>query len=297
MNTPTLTVFTPTYNRDRTLPRLYRSLCDQTNNDFSWLIIDDGSTDNTRKLVERWIDEDIIPITYIYQPNGGMHVAHNTALEHCVTELNTCIDSDDYLTSDAVEKILRCWREHGGRQYSGIIALDGLDADTVLGSRLPEGMRSARRIDLVQYHGMKGDKKLIFRTELRKLYPYPVFAGENYGPPSSKYIQLDKDYDMLLLNEIVCIVEYLPDGNSRNKLKQFRRFPKGFAYARNILMSSPVIIRKLRYRHAMHYVSASFFARDLHFLHKSSAKLLTVCAIIPGILLHLLIRWKTRSHA
>ena len=110
----TLTVFTPAYNRAHTLPRTYESLLRQDCKDFLWLIVDDGSTDNTAELVRDWQSRDSgFEIQYIYKENGGMHTAHNTAYENIDTELNTCIDSDDYMTDDAVEKIVNCWRKHG----------------------------------------------------------------------------------------------------------------------------------------------------------------------------------------
>ena len=109
----TLTIFTPAYNRARTLPRTYESLLRQTCKDFEWLVIDDGSTDGTRELVEDWIKEKKIPIRYIHQKNQGMHGAHNTAYRNISTELNTCIDSDDYMPDDAVEKIVRFWERYG----------------------------------------------------------------------------------------------------------------------------------------------------------------------------------------
>ena len=94
---PTLTVFTPAYNRAHTITRTYESLCRQTCKDFTWLVVDDGSTDGTRALIEQWIAAGVIDIRYIYQANQGMHGAHNTAYRNITTELNTCIDSDDYM--------------------------------------------------------------------------------------------------------------------------------------------------------------------------------------------------------
>ena len=102
----TLTVFTPTYNRAYLLPKLYRSLCDQTNKDFIWLIIDDGSIDNTEEIISQWIFEDKIDIKYHYKDNGGMHTGHNLAYKVIETELNVCIDSDDFMPDNAVELIL-----------------------------------------------------------------------------------------------------------------------------------------------------------------------------------------------
>jgi len=101
-----LTVFTPTYNRAYCLGQLYDSLVRQTNKDFVWLIVDDGSSDTTKEVVASWQKEDKIEIQYVYQENQGMHGAHNTAYKTIVTELNVCIDSDDYMPDDAIAKLL-----------------------------------------------------------------------------------------------------------------------------------------------------------------------------------------------
>lgn len=121
----TLTVFTPAYNRAHTIGRTYKSLCSQKCKDFVWLIVDDGSTDNTAELVKDWISKDNgFEIQYIYKENGGMHTAHNVAYRNIHTELNTCIDSDDALSENAVEKIINKWNQVKSRGYAGIIALD-----------------------------------------------------------------------------------------------------------------------------------------------------------------------------
>lgn len=124
---PILTIFTPAYNRAHTLPRTYESLCCQNCKDFIWLIVDDGSTDNTAELVQEWQERDNgFEIHYIYKENGGMHTAHNTAYANIHTELNICIDSDDMLAEGAVEKILNKWEEVKDKGYAGIV---GVDAD------------------------------------------------------------------------------------------------------------------------------------------------------------------------
>ena len=106
----TLTVFTPAYNRVHTLSRTYESLLQQDCKDFIWLIVDDGSSDNTAEVVQEWQKRDNgFEIQYIYKENGGMHTAHNTAYENIETELNVCIDSDDCLAVGAVRKIIEKW--------------------------------------------------------------------------------------------------------------------------------------------------------------------------------------------
>lgn len=120
----TLTVFTPTYNRAFCLDQLYNSLCRQTSDDFTWLVIDDGSTDNTEDLVKGWIADGKIEIRYHKKPNGGMHTGHNAAYRLIDTQLNTCIDSDDFMPDDAVAVIVETWKSRGSDKVAGIIGLD-----------------------------------------------------------------------------------------------------------------------------------------------------------------------------
>lgn len=109
---PLITIFTPAYNRAYSLHLCYESMLRQENKNFKWLIVDDGSTDNTKELVEEWIQKDNgFEIQYVYKKNGGMHTAHNTAYELIDTELNVCIDSDDYLADGAIEKIVNFGKE------------------------------------------------------------------------------------------------------------------------------------------------------------------------------------------
>ncbi|WP_047983974.1 glycosyltransferase family 2 protein [Ornithinibacillus californiensis] len=290
-----LTIFTPTYNRAYCLHRCYESLVSQTNQDFIWLIIDDGSTDNTKELVKRWLSEDKIDIVYHWQTNQGMHGAHNTAYELITTELNVCIDSDDYMPSDAVEKILSFWSKYGSDEVSGIIGLDANTQNKVIGTSLPVNLIRSTLFDLYAKHGVTGDKKLVYRTELTRKYPYPLFAGEKYVGLAYKYYLLDRDYEMLLLNEVLCCVEYQPDGSSLNMLKQYRTNPLGFSFYRTELMKLPFVSEIFKFRQAIHYVSSSLLSRNKRFVMESPSKVLTVLAIPLGFLLYAYISFKTRE--
>ena len=180
MADPVLTVFTPAFNRSHTLSRTYESLLRQTCKYFIWLIVDDGSTDGTKELVESWIREGNLEIKYVYQDNQGMHGAHNTAYRNIDTELNVCIDSDDYMPDDAVEKIIRCWTEKGAEKYAGIVGLDYDINGRLIGTDFPEGMTETTLSGFYESGG-KGDKKLVYRTDVISKYPeYPLFEGEKY---------------------------------------------------------------------------------------------------------------------
>lgn len=285
---PILTIFTPTYNRAFCLHLCYESLKHQTDRNFKWLIVDDGSTDNTRDLVESWIDEDIISIKYINQQNQGMHGAHNTAYENCDTLLNVCIDSDDYMTDNAVEKIVSFWKEYGEEKYSGIIAINITKEGNIIGTSLPLNKKDTT-LKGYYFNGGKGDKKLIYRTDIMKKYPsYPVLKEEKYFGLDYKYILADQEYTLLILNEAVCVVEYMQDGSSMNIINQFKKNPKGFATYRRLIMNySPTYKRK--FIENIHYVSSSIIAKNLKFLKESPCKLTTFLAIPFGTLLYLYI--------
>lgn len=292
---PILTIFTPTYNRAYTLHKCYNSLKSQTCKDFIWIIIDDGSTDNTKELVNKWIKEAVIKISYNYQKNQGMHGAHNTAYELIDTELNTCVDSDDYMPEDAIEKIVDFWQRNRRVDVAGIAALDVYNNGQVIGTKFPENLKSSTLFDLYYKHGIKGDKKLIYRTELTKEYPYPVYEGEKYLGLAYKYYKIDLKYELLLLNEVVCIVEYMEDGSSKNMLRQYRRNPKSFAFYRIENMKNPKGSLIYKFKECIHYVSSSFIAKNKRFLQETPCKFLTTLAIPFGFLLYSYIIKKTTN--
>lgn len=288
----TLTVFTPAYNRDYSIHLCYESLCRQTCKDFVWLVIDDGSTDGTKALIEAWQKEDNgFVIEYIYKENGGMHTAHNTAYEHMETELNVCIDSDDYMTDDAVEIIVENWKKYGSDDYAGIIALDITADKQVIGTELPADKKDIS-LSAFYRNGGKGDKKLIYRTDVMKKYPpYPVFPGEKYVSLAYKYSLADLEYTLLVVNKPVCVVEYRTDGSSHNMLRQYYTNPRGFAFIRKFNMKLAPTFRGV-YRNCIHYVSSSLLMHNRKFIRESPKKMHTVLAVIPGWLLSRYIKHK-----
>ncbi|SDM77741.1 glycosyltransferase family 2 protein [Bacillus sp. OK048] len=287
---PLLTVFTPTYNRAYTLHLCYESLKRQKSKDFVWLIIDDGSTDNTRGLVERWILEKAIPIRYHFQDNQGMHGAHNTAYELIDTELNVCIDSDDYMADDAVEKIKNFWNKFGCKKYAGIVALDASPDGEIIGTKMPGNLKDSTLSNLYAKHKVKGDKKLVYRSELtRETPPYPIFPGEKYCPLSYKYILIDQEYPLLVLNEILCYVEYLEDGSSMNIIRQYKKNPRSFSFFRMIAMAHAPSFKE-RFRESIHYVSSNIMIKNSKFLFETPYKMTTLMATPFGLALYFYIQ-------
>lgn len=286
-----LTIFTSTYNRAYCLHLCYESLLRQTSNDFVWLIIDDGSTDNTKKIVDGWIKDKKIDIIYHYQKNQGMHSGHNAAYRLMDTELNVCIDSDDFMTDDAVEKIISFWNENGSKKYAGIIALDITKTGQIIGTNLPN-VKDLTLTDTYHKYKVKGDKKLIYRTDVIKKYPeYPIFKGEKYVGLAYKYILIDQDYSLLVMNEPVCVVEYLQDGSTNNMYKAYVNNPKGFAFYRKTRMQyAPSKFKK--YVECALYVSSSIISKNKNFIKESPCKITTVFAIPVGYMMYVFIKHK-----
>lgn len=291
-----LTIFTPAYNRAHTIGRTYESLLRQTCKDFEWLIVDDGSTDNTHELVEKWIAEDKIPIRYIYQKNQGMHGAHNTAYRNITTELNTCIDSDDYMPDNAVEKIVNFWKEYGSDKYAGIVGLDQTEDGSIIGTCFPETMKETTLQDYYA-NGGRGDKKLVYRTDVVNNYPeYPLFEGERYVGLAYKYMLIDRDYKLLTLNIPLVIVDYQLDGSSYNMYNQYWQNPKGFSFFRKTeMVCAPTL--KRRFISAIHYVASSIISKNRRFIGESPKKMMTIFALPLGFLWYLRIRAKVKAKA
>lgn len=290
----TLTVFTPTYNRAYILQRCYKSLVRQTSKDFIWLIIDDGSTDNIKSLVDQWIKEkNEFEIKYVYKENGGMHTGHNKAYELIDTELNVCIDSDDFMPDNAVELIVNFWSKYGSNRYSGIVSLDNDDKGNIIGTKLPD-KKSIKLSDFYDMGG-KGDKNLIYRTDIMKKYPpYPEFKGEKFVPLDYKYLLADQEYDLLILNEPTCTVEYMEDGSSRNMFRQYYKNPRGFSFMRKVHMEyDKKFINK--FKSCIHYVSGSLIMKNRKFLIESPKKFMTLLAYPFGCILYLIILRKNRQ--
>ena len=290
----TLTVFTPTYNRGYILQRCYESLVRQTSKDFIWLIIDDGSTDNTKSLVDQWIKEkNEFEIKYVYKENGGMHTGHNKAYELIDTELNVCIDSDDFMPDNSVELIVDFWSKYGSNRYSGIVSLDNDDKGNIIGTKLP----NKKSIKLCDFYDMggKGDKNLIYRTDIMKKYPpYPEFQGEKFVPLDYKYLLADQEYDLLILNEPTCTVEYMEDGSSMNMFRQYYKNPRGFSFMRKVHM---IYDKKFinKFKNCIHYVSSSFISKNKEFISESPNKLMTIFSIPFGASLYLLIKHNNKE--
>lgn len=289
----TLTVFTPTYNRKHTLVRTYKSLCRQSNKNFIWLIIDDGSTDDTTDLVKSWQTlNNGFEIQYVFKENGGLHTGYNKAIELIDTELCVCIDSDDFMPDDAVASILDFWKKNKADDIAGFIGRDSLLDGTVIGGKFPE-VDKLHVIELGDKYGFKGDTKMVFRTELLKqVAPQPTYNNEKNFNPIYLVLLLDYHYQFKLFDHNLCFVEYDIAGMSRNILKQFWNSPNSFAALRIANINSPYLSFKGRIRHYIHLGSSIILSRNTVWIKKAPSKLLLLLVFPLSLLLTLYILWK-----
>ncbi|MBR5126521.1 MAG: glycosyltransferase family 2 protein [Oscillospiraceae bacterium] len=294
---PLITVFTPTYNRAGLLRRGFEALKRQTCKDFLWLIIDDGSTDNTREIVNQFREEESsFEIRYVYKENGGLHTGYNEAIAHLDTELAVCVDSDDYLVDSAIERVSAFWKEKGNDSLAGVIALDAEENGRIIGDLLPGAQLNLIALLLGKYHITNGDRKLFVRSVLYKaVAPQIGFPGEKNFNPHYMHLKISEKYDFLVLNEAMCIVEYQGTGMSNGIFRQYLNSPRSFAETRRLYLSYPNAGLAFRFRQCIHYVSSSIHAKDVHFLRTSPAKWLTFFAIPFGIMLSVYVRIKAKN--
>lgn len=283
-----ITVFTSTYNRGHLLSNLYNSLIKQTNKNFKWLIVDDGSIDNTKSIVQRWIKENKIEITYCFKENGGLHTGYNKAIELLDTELAVCIDSDDWMTDDAIDVILDFWENNKSDEYAGIIGLDVDKSFKIVGDYLPN-VKSINPVLLLANH-CRGDKKYVVRSDLyKKVAPMPVFDNEKNFNPHYMILKLSKQYKFLILNQPLCIVDYQEDGMSANIYKQYLDSPNSFVELRKVIMElNPPFFYSVKT--TIHYVSSCIIAKRKHIIRTSPNKILTFFCFPFGYLLKIYIK-------
>lgn len=225
-----ITIFTPTYNRAYRLPDLYHSLQQQTCKDFEWLVIDDGSTDNTSELFASWKENPSFLIRYFKQPNGGKHRAINRGVKEAKGEYFFIVDSDDCLTADAVEQIVNLVPQaNANPQICGMcFRCKNIKTNKIIGNPFPQDGMLASSLEWVYKYKVGGDKSEVISTEVLRRYPFPEFEGENFVPEALIWNRVADSYRMICKNTGIYLCEYLPDGLSQGFKRNLKRNPKGF---------------------------------------------------------------------
>ncbi|MBQ7565289.1 MAG: glycosyltransferase family 2 protein [Lachnospiraceae bacterium] len=263
---PLLTIFTPAYNRQELLKRAYESLTRQTRKDFVWLIVDDGSTDDTAKLIRGWQEAGVLSIEYYHTENGGKMRAHNLGVKYTKTLLFLCLDSDDYLTEDAVEIIYDEYgrieeaadetvRLYTGKQFGGFVAHKGRDEKTPLyGEDFPKLVYST--LYGLYLKGFHGETTLVYRTEVLRSYPFPEISGEKYVPEDYIYDKIDRNYVLKVIPRVLTVCELTQSGYTESLKKLKRENPVGwYLYYRQRLKITPLFDPPLlKFKYAGYYV-------------------------------------------
>jgi len=255
-----VTILTPTYNRAAYLPKLYESLKAQTNRDFLWLVVDDGSEDGTEALFASYGQKDV-EIRYIRQKNGGKHTALNRGISEIQSELTFIVDSDDYLPENAVETILAYHEKY--RKTPGLCGYsflrchsDGRVNTAYFPSDELVGSYAQVRIN----GGIGGDKAEVFYTEILKKYPFPVFPGEKFMPEDTVWMQMSGPYQMVHINKNIYYCDYLEDGltNTGRRMKVYS--PRGMVLRSRVYLEDPAVKIKVKVKMMLLYQVYGRFA-------------------------------------
>ena len=223
-----LVIFTPAYNRANLLDRLYNSLVKQTNKDFTWFIVDDGSQDNTEEVVNSFIKENKIDIVYKKKENGGKHTAINYGLSFLTNEIFAIVDSDDYLTEDAIETIFKDWKDIEDREdVCGIAYLRSYIDGKNIGQFYTEDEIIENFITQRYNKGVAGDKFEVVKADVLKKFPFPEFQGERFLSEAVVWCKMSGEYKFKFLNKGIYLCEYQEGGLTANVHKALFNNPKG----------------------------------------------------------------------
>lgn len=287
-----LSIITPTYNRAHTLPRCYESLCRQTNTNFEWIVVDDGSTDNTSDVLEGFAT-DPFPIIKVVKENGGKHTALNAAHPHIHGDYVLVLDSDDYLTDTAVEEVLEAWEKYRDNPIVGMLTfLKGTGANdpvcTVADYNCP--------VDVLRYRrqGRIGlDCCEVAKSKLFLEYPFPEFEGERFISECALWNRIGLHYKCVYIDSVIYICEYLEDGLTRSGRSMRIKNPKGGMFTSKLRMDSRNYFSQ-RLKYGLLYTCYGCFANKgiANQLKDTEYPILVAVCFPLGIILYLLWRRK-----
>jgi len=287
----TFSVFTPTYNRAHLLPRVYECLKEQTFQDFEWIIVDDGSTDGTDKLVQDWLKENRLTIRYHYKQNGGKLRAFKDAIALAEGELFVTIDSDDYCVPNALERLLYHWNaipESERSRFASVSALCKDEKGEIIGTRFPGDVFDSDVIAVHAKYKVKGDKWAFYRTDVLREISVPEVPGERRIASSWVWYKVAQKYKTRFVNEALLIKEYQADGLTRNLVKVRVQNPIGTRMYYLECLSIPANLR-FKLRNAINYIRFALHGSMKYFqvVKESRRPVLVTLLFLPGYCLYL----------
>ncbi len=284
-----ITVLTPTFNRGGRLQSLWDSLQKQTVKDFEWLIVDDGSTDGTKDLITQLQEKSDFPIRYIYKSNGGKHTALNVGIQTICSELTFIVDSDDCVTDDAVESILKIHKKYRSQNnICGYAFLRAFPDGKVNGKKFDVDEKIGSYIDVrVNGDDTGADKAEVFKTHCLKEFPFPEYPNEKFLGEDLVWVRMARKYEMVHINKAIYVGNYLEDGLTNNRRKHNIASPVGCMHRAEEFMESDL---KTRYRikGGLQYIVYGRFAgvKICDLIRKSRHKVLATVCIPGGLFLH-----------
>ena len=277
-----VTIFTPTYNRAELLKRLYESLKEQSDKDFEWIIVDDGSKDNTKEVVQGFIKEKIIPIKYLKKENEGKHIAINVGCDMAEGELFFIVDSDDYIPKEAIEEVKRDWKKYRNNTgIAGLVYLKAWKNGNLTGRKFEKDEFISNHVKEYNKGGVWGEKLKILRTEIFRKNKFPKYENEKYVGEHVLWIEVSRKYDLVYINKVLYIAEYLEDGLTMAGRKLRIENPLGGIKGAQVLMQKDMCL-KLRIKNNLLYSSYSFFAeRTLKEIYKGAVQKFLLTLELP----------------
>lgn len=282
-------VLTPTFNRAECLVNLFDSLCSQTDKSFKWYIVDDGSTDNTKETVYAFISKADFPIEYLYKENGGKHTALNIGISQIEEELTFIVDSDDTVTPDAIETILKHYEKYKqNNEICGFSFLRQFPDGKINGKLFAENDLVGSYIDVrINGDDTNADKAEVYFTKCLKEFPFPEYSGEKFLGEDIVWIRMARKYKMVHINKAIYIGNYLNDGLTNNRRKHNIASPIGCMHRAEEFMENDIKL-KYRIKGALQYIIYGKFAGyDVGQLFLNSKfKVLTAICLMPSLLLN-----------
>lgn len=259
----------------------------QTSKDFEWLLIDDGSTDGTKNIVEEMKQAADFPVRYIYKENGGKHTALNLGVQHITSELTFIVDSDDTLVPDAIETILEYYSKY--KSHTDLCGYSFL-------RKFPDGKVNGKPFELDEKIGTyiecrinaddtQADKAEVFYTRCLKEYPFPEYKAEKFLGEDIVWIRMALKYQMVHINKAIYVGNYLDDGLTKNRRKNNIKSPCGCMERAKEFMR-PELKLKYRLKGAVQYLVYGKFAGEKNLIANAPDKVLAVCAALPSVLVY-----------
>ena len=285
----TVTVLTPTFNRGGRLQSLWNSLQKQTVKDFEWLVVDDGSTDGTKDLITQLQEKSDFPIRYIYKSNGGKHTALNVGIQTICSELTFIVDSDDYVTDDAVESILKIHKKYRSQNnICGYAFLRAFPDGKVNGKKFDVNEKIGSYIDVhVNGDDTGADKAEVFKTHCLKEFPFPEYPNEKFLGEDLVWVRMARKYEMVHINKAIYVGNYLEDGLTNNRRKHNIASPIGCMHRAEEFME-PDLKTRYRIKGGLQYIVYGRFAgvKVVDLIRKSRHKVLATVCTPGGLFLH-----------